>query len=47
MIMAAQILLSGYAFVEAATIEDACAIAAECPIIADGGSVEVAPVVEM
>ena len=39
--------LSGYAFVEAATIEDACAIAADCPIIDDGGSVEVAPVMEM
>ena len=39
--------VSGYAFVEAATIEEACAIAAECPIINDGGTVEVAPVVEM
>lgn len=38
---------SGYAFVEAASIEDACAIAVECPIITDGGSVEVAPIVEM
>lgn len=39
--------VSGYAFVEAASIDEACAIAAECPIIADGGNVEVAPVVEM
>ena len=39
--------ISGFGFVSAETIEEACAIAAECPVIADGGSVEVAPVVEM
>lgn len=39
--------VSGYAFVTADTIEAACEIASECPIIADGGSVEVAPVMEM
>ena len=39
--------VSGYAIVMAETIDAACAIASECPIITDGGSVEVAPVVEM
>ena len=39
--------ISGFAFVEAADINAACAIAAECPVLTDGGTVEVAPVVEM
>jgi hypothetical protein len=39
--------ISGYAFVEADTIEAAVEIAKGCPIISDGGSVEVAPIMEM
>lgn len=39
--------LSGYTVVNADTIEEACEIAKGCPILSDGGSVEVAPIVEM
>ena len=39
--------LAGYTIVEAEDIETACEIAKGCPILADGGSVEVAPVGEM
>lgn len=39
--------ISGYAFVETDTIEAAVEIAKDCPIIGDGGSVEVAPIMEM
>jgi hypothetical protein len=38
---------SGYAFVEVESIEAAIEIAKGCPILEDGGSVEVAPVLEM
>ena len=39
--------LSGYTVVEAADIDAACEMAKGCPILANNGSVEVAPVVEM
>ena len=39
--------ISGYGFVAADDIDAACAIARECPVLNDGGTVEVAPVVEM
>ncbi|SCM67104.1 YciI family protein [Donghicola eburneus] len=39
--------LSGYAIIEAANIDEATAIANECPIIGEGGSVEVAQIMEM
>ena len=39
--------LSGFAIVRADNIEAACKIAADCPIVDSGGSVEVAPIVEM
>ncbi|MFK7834772.1 MAG: YciI family protein [Sulfitobacter sp.] len=39
--------LSGFTIVKADDIEGACKIAAGCPIIDAGGSVEVAPIVEM
>jgi hypothetical protein len=39
--------LSGYTIVKADSIEEACKMAAGCPICASGGSVEVAPIVEM
>ena len=39
--------LSGYAFVEVADLDAALAIARGCPILADGGTVEVAPVMEI
>ncbi|KZY47304.1 hypothetical protein A3731_30110 [Roseovarius sp. HI0049] len=38
--------LAGYTIVEAEDIETACEIAKGCPILASGGSVEVAPVSE-
>lgn len=40
--------VSGYTIVRAETPEAACAMAAGCPMVADGsGSVEVAPIIEM
>lgn len=40
--------LSGYTVIKADSIEDACAVAKGCPMVADGsGSVEVAEVIEM
>ena len=39
--------LTGYSFVEAESIEAAAEIAKGCPIIKDGGTVEVAPLMEM
>lgn len=40
--------LSGFTIVEADTIEDACKMAAGCPMVADGsGTAEVAPIIEM
>lgn len=40
--------LSGFTIVRADTIEDACKMAANCPMVADGsGTAEVAPIVEM
>lgn len=40
--------ISGYTIVTADTAEAACAMAAGCPMVADGtGSVEVAPLIEM
>ena len=39
--------LSGFTIVKADSIEAACEMAAGCPINASGGSVEVAPIVEM
>lgn len=40
--------LSGFTIVKADTIEDACKMAAACPMVADGsGTAEVAPIVEM
>lgn len=39
--------LSGYSVVTADSIEAACEMASGCPIIADGGSVEVAEIMEM
>jgi len=39
--------ISGYGLINADNIEAACAIAAGCPIIANGGSVEVAETFEI
>lgn len=39
--------LAGYSIVEADDIETACEIAKGCPILANGGSVEVAPIGDM
>ena len=39
--------LSGYSVVQADTIEAACEMAKNCPIVNDGGSVEVAEIHEM
>jgi len=39
--------LSGFTIVKADSIEAACEMAAGCPINESGGSVEVAPIVEM
>ena len=39
--------LSGYSVIKADTIEAACEIAKACPIVNDGGSVEVAEIHEM
>lgn len=39
--------LSGYAFIEAETLDAAIEIAKGCPILEDGGSVEIASVHEM
>ena len=39
--------LSGFTIVQGASIEDACKMAAGCPILDSGGTVEVAPIVEM
>lgn len=39
--------LSGFSMVEAADLEQAVAIARDCPIVSDGGSVEIAPVTAM
>lgn len=39
--------VSGYTLVSAKDIDAACAMAAGCPIIDDGGSVEVAQAMEM
>ena len=39
--------LSGFTIVKADSVEDACKMAAGCPICEHGGSVEVAPIVEM
>lgn len=39
--------LSGFTIVKADSVEEACKMAASCPIIDAGGSVEVAPIVEM
>lgn len=39
--------LAGYSIVEADDIETACEMAKRCPILAHGGSVEVAPIGQM
>jgi hypothetical protein len=39
--------LSGYTIVEADSIEAAAEMAKGCPIIGNGGSVEVAPIIQM
>ncbi len=39
--------LSGYTIIEAGDMDAALAIASACPILQDGGSVEVAPIMEM
>ena len=39
--------LSGYSIVEANTLEDALALAKDCPVLAAEGSVEVAMIMEM
>jgi len=39
--------LSGYTIVKADNIEAACKMAGGCPVISDGGSVEVAEAMEM
>lgn len=39
--------LSGFTIVKADSVEDACKMAAGCPICDSGGSVEVAPIMEM
>ena len=40
--------LSGFTIVRADTIEEACKMAAGCPMVADGsGTAEVAPIIEM
>ena len=38
---------SGYSLIEAATVQDALAHAKKCPILAAGGSVEVAEAIDM
>jgi hypothetical protein len=38
---------SGYSVIEASSTENACEMAKGCPIIASGGSVEVAEVIEL
>jgi hypothetical protein len=38
---------SGYSLVEAASLNDALAHAKRCPILAAGGSIEVAPTIDM
>lgn len=38
---------SGYSLVEAATLSEALAHAKKCPILANGGSVEVAEAIDM
>lgn len=39
--------LSGYTVVDVADAAEACDLAKGCPILADGGSVEVAPIIDM
>lgn len=39
--------ISGYTIIQAASIEEACEISKGCPIHGSGGSVEVAPIMEM
>ena len=39
--------LSGFSIVQADTIEAACEMAKACPIVGDGGSIEVAEIMEM
>ncbi len=39
--------LSGYSVVSAGSMDEACTLAVGCPLIADGGSVEVAELMEM
>ena len=38
---------SGYSLIEAKTLEDAIAKAKRCPILAGGGSIELAPTLDM
>lgn len=38
---------SGYSLIEASDLEDACAKARACPLLASGGSVEVAEAMDM
>lgn len=38
---------SGYSVIEASSVENACEMARGCPILAGGGSVEVAEIIEM
>lgn len=38
---------SGYSVIEASSVENACEMARGCPLLASGGSVEVAEVIEM
>ena len=38
---------SGYTLIEAATLEDAQAIAKKCPVLVAGGSVEIAEAIDM
>ena len=39
--------VTGYGLIEAGDMQAACAIAAGCPIVADGGSVEVAECIDL
>ncbi|MCI4663962.1 MAG: YciI family protein [Neomegalonema sp.] len=39
--------ISGYSLIEAADLDAAVAMAKECPIIVDGGSIEIAPIMAM
>ena len=39
--------LSGFSFVDVADMETAIKVAQDCPILNDGGTVEIAPIMEM